>query len=51
MQIIQTFENEQYVFRLENMTLTIAFDVVADAKFYGYNLLDQNFIESIFRKR
>ncbi len=51
MQIIQTFENDQFIFRSENMTLTIAFDVVADAKFYGYDLLDKSFIESIFKNR
>ena len=51
MQILQTFANDHYVFRSKNMTLTIAFNIVDDAKFYGYDLLNKSFIESIFKNK
>jgi hypothetical protein len=49
--ILKTVEDEQVIFKSRNIMLTITFDVINDAKFYGYDLLNEQFIESIFKTK
>lgn len=51
MKIKKFFLEDEVVFKASNVTLTIKYNVISDAKFYGYDLLDDQFISSFFVNR